>query len=129
MLATLMDHRSLNTTKHYYRVGEARRRDAVDRVTALQFDRHGNRLWRTVQNLLDTEQARRGIGEVAVPYGICGEPSNVKAGGHACPYRFRCVACPVNTCRYSSYFSLGANRRRRPEPLGSTPMLPNLLDR
>src|SRR5664279_1668785 len=65
VLATLMDHRSLNTTKHYYRVGEARRRDAVDRVTALQFDRHGNRLWRTVQNLLDTEQARRGIGEVA----------------------------------------------------------------
>ena len=93
VLATLMDHRSLNTTKHYYRVGEARRRDAVDRVTALQFDRHGNRLWRTVQNLLDTEQARRGIGEVAVPYGICGEPSNVKAGGHACPYRFRCVGC------------------------------------
>jgi len=37
---------------------------------------------------------------------------------------------PVNTCRYSSYFSLGANRRRRrPGLLGSTPMLPNLLDR
>lgn len=93
VLATLMDHRSLNTTKHYYRVGEGRRRAAVDRVTALQFDRHGERIWRTVPALLDSEQARRGIGEVAVPYGVCGEPSNVKAGGHACPYRFRCAGC------------------------------------
>jgi len=93
VLATLMDHRSLNTTKHYYRVGDGRRRAAVDRVTALQFDRHGERIWRTVPALLDSEQARRGIGEVAVPYGVCGEPSNVKAGGHACPYRFRCAGC------------------------------------
>ncbi|MGW4985417.1 transposase [Streptomyces mirabilis] len=27
------------------------------------------------------------------PYGICVEPSNVKAGGHGCPFRFRCVGC------------------------------------
>ena len=34
----------------------------------------------------------------------------------------RCVACPVNTRRYSWYLSLGANRRRRrAELLGSTP--------
>jgi hypothetical protein len=28
-----------------------------------------------------------------VPFGVCAEPSNVQAGGHACPYRFRCVGC------------------------------------
>jgi hypothetical protein len=36
---------------------------------------------------------RRAIGEVAVPFGTCAEPFNVKAGGHACPYRFRCTGC------------------------------------
>lgn len=93
VLGTLMDHRNLNTTKHYYRVGHDRRRDAIDKVTAMQFDRHGNRVWATAKTLLDSEHARRAIGEVAVPFGTCAEPSNVKAGGHACPYRFRCTGC------------------------------------
>jgi hypothetical protein len=74
-------------------VGESRRREAVDKVTALQFDRHGNRIWRDAETLLDSEHARRAIGEVVVPFGTCSEPSNVQAGGHACPYRFRCVGC------------------------------------
>jgi hypothetical protein len=39
------------------------------------------------------EFARRAIGEVAVPYGTCSEPSNVQAGGNGCPYRFRCAGC------------------------------------
>jgi hypothetical protein len=43
--------------------------------------------------LLDSEHIRRSIGEVAVPFGVCAEPSNVKAGGTACPYRFRCAGC------------------------------------
>lgn len=30
---------------------------------------------------------------VAVPFGGCVEPSNVKAGGHACPIRFHCAGC------------------------------------
>jgi integrase len=93
VLRELMDHRKLDTTKQYYRVGETRRREAVDRVAALQFDRHGVRTWRSVQKLLDSEHARRAIGEVAVPFGICTEPSNVKAGGNACPFRFRCAGC------------------------------------
>lgn len=93
VLSTLMDHRSLDTTRGYYTVGDRRRRDAVDKVTAMQFDRHGNRVWRDAKALLDSEHARRAIGEVAVPYGTCSEPSNVQAGGHACPYRFRCVGC------------------------------------
>ncbi|MGH3235213.1 MAG: hypothetical protein ACRDOH_18590, partial [Streptosporangiaceae bacterium] len=37
--------------------------------------------------------ARYAVGEVAVPYGRCTEPSNVQAGGGACPVRFRCAGC------------------------------------
>ena len=93
VLRDLMNHRSINATLRYYRVGENRRRDAVDKVTAMQFDRHGNRIWRDVRALLDAEHARYAIGEVAVPYGRCAEPSNVAAGGGACPIRFRCAGC------------------------------------
>lgn len=93
VLRLLMDHEKLDTTKGYYSVGESRRREAVDRVAALAFDRHGKRVWRLAQTLLDSEHARRALGEVAVPFGVCTEPSNVKAGGTACPFRFRCAGC------------------------------------
>jgi len=93
VLAELLDHRNLNVTRRYYRIGEDRRRAAVDTVTALSFDRHGNRIWREAQALLESEHTRYVIGEIAVPYGSCSEPSNVQAGGGACPVRFRCVGC------------------------------------
>lgn len=59
----------------------------------MQFDRHGNRIWREAKALLDSEHLRRAVGEVAVPYGSCSEPTNVAAGGGECPVRFRCVGC------------------------------------
>jgi hypothetical protein len=93
VLRELMDHESMDTTKRYYRVGEARRREAVDKVTAMQFDRHGNRIWRNALALLDSERARYAVGSVAVPYGTCTQPANVQAGGGACPVRFRCAGC------------------------------------
>ena len=93
VLRELMDHESMDTTKRYYRVGEARRREAVDKVTAMQFDRHGNRIWRNALALLGSERARYAVGSVAVPYGTCTEPANVQAGGGACPIRFRCAGC------------------------------------
>ena len=93
VLAELLDHRSYAVTRGYYRIGEDRRRDAVNKVTALSFDRHGNRVWRDAQALLDSERARHAVGEVAVPYGTCSEPSNVQAGGGACPIRYRCAGC------------------------------------
>jgi hypothetical protein len=93
VLSELLDHRDLNNTRRYYRVGEGRRRAAVDRVSALSFDRHGNRVWRDARALLGSEHARYAVGEVAVPYGTCTEPSNVRAGGGACPVRFRCAGC------------------------------------
>jgi integrase len=93
VLAELLDHRNLNVTRGYYRVGEDRRRSAVDKVTAMQFDRRGNRIWRDARALLDDEHARYTVGSVAVPYGTCTEPSNVAAGGTDCPVRFRCTGC------------------------------------
>ena len=93
VLAELLDHRNLNVTRCYYRVGEDRRREAVDKVTALSFDRHGNRIWQDAAALLESAHARYAVGEVAVPYGRCTEPSNVQAGGGACPVRFRCAGC------------------------------------
>jgi integrase len=93
VLGSLLNHVSLDTTKTYYRVGNTRRREAVDRVAEMQFDRHGNRVWRHAQQLLESERVRRAIGEVAVPFGVCAEPSNVKAGGQSCPFRFRCAGC------------------------------------
>ncbi|MGH8933520.1 MAG: transposase, partial [Egibacteraceae bacterium] len=93
VLAELLDHRSYTVTRGYYRIGEDRRRAAVDQVTALSFNRHGTRVWRDARALLESEHARYAVGEVAVPYGVCAEPSNVKAGGNACPFRFRCVGC------------------------------------
>ena len=65
----------------------------MNKVTTLSFDRHGNRIWRDARTLLDSEHARHAVGEVAVPYGTCSEPSNVQAGGGACPIRFRCAGC------------------------------------
>ncbi len=93
VLAKLLDHNNLDKIRGYYRVGEERRRDAVDKVTAMSFDRHGNRIWRDARALLESEHARYAVGEVAVPYGRCSEPSNVQAGGGACPVRFRCAGC------------------------------------
>ena len=93
VLAELLDHRSFSMTRRYYRIGEDRRRAAVDTVTALSFDRHGNRIWRDARMLLESERARHAVGEVAVPYGTCTEPTNVTAGGGACPVRFRCAGC------------------------------------
>lgn len=93
VLAELLDHRNLNVTRGYYRVGEQRRRAAIDKVTAAHFDQHGNRTWHQARALLDTEHARYAIGSVAVPYGTCTEPSNVTAAGHGCSLRFRCASC------------------------------------
>ena len=93
VLRDLLGHRSTLSTQVYYRVTEKRTRAAVDRLAQHQYDGAGQRLWREVTNLMDSERARRRVGQVAVPFGICAEPSNVQAGGGACPYRLRCLGC------------------------------------
>jgi hypothetical protein len=93
VLCELMDHENMDTTRGYYQVGHERRREAVDKVARMRFDRHGNRIWRETEQILDSERLRHGLGEVAVPYGRCSEPTNVQAGGGQCPIRFRCLGC------------------------------------
>jgi integrase len=93
VLKDLMGHRSLSTTQGYYSITAKRTRAAVDTLAAFQFDRGGNWVWREARALLDSEHQRLAVGQVAVPFGVCSEPSNVKAGGGGCPFRFRCLGC------------------------------------
>ena len=93
VLRELMGHRSMHTTAGYYRITETRIRAAIDRVARHQFDAAGRRVFHDITGLLADEQARMRIGQVAVPFGMCTEPSNVKAGGGACPYKYVCTGC------------------------------------
>jgi integrase len=93
VLKDLMGHRSMSTTQLYYSVTARRVRTAVDTLAAFQFDRGGGRVWGQARALLESEHQRLAVGQIAVPFGVCSEPSNVKAGGGACPFRFRCLGC------------------------------------
>jgi integrase len=86
VLRELMDHRSINTTMGYYTISQSRKREAVDKLRNLVVDRQGRP--EPVPSLAAYE-----IRSVAVPFGNCTEPSNVKAGGQACPIRFQCSGC------------------------------------
>ncbi|WP_179230679.1 tyrosine-type recombinase/integrase [Streptomyces sp. CS227] len=86
VLRELMDHRSLDVTMGYYKVSLSRKQEAVRTVAQLAVDRHGEP--RGFQDPLAYE-----VESVAVPYGGCTEPSNVKAGGGHCRIRFQCAGC------------------------------------
>lgn len=77
---------TITTTMGYYRISQKRKREAVNTMRHLVMDRTGK-----------TEPAPTAaayeIRSVAVPFGNCIEPSNVKAGGQACPIRFQCTGC------------------------------------
>ncbi len=93
VLRELMGHRSMVTTQGYFRVRDERARQAVETLAPLQIDRRGNRTMPLVEQLAASERLRRQVGQIAVPLGLCTEPSNVKARGHGCDYRYRCVGC------------------------------------
>jgi hypothetical protein len=85
VLCELMDHKSVRTTQRYYTVSLKRKREAVTKLAAHVVDYHGR-----PSPCSDTTYELRSI---AVPYGGCTEPSNVKAGGNSCPIRFQCAGC------------------------------------
>ncbi|MED7826474.1 tyrosine-type recombinase/integrase [Streptomyces chiangmaiensis] len=85
VLRDLMDHDDPRTTLGYYRVSLKRKREAVKTLSLQVVDRHGAD---SPCSPLAYEQR-----SVAVPFGGCTEPSNVKAGGQACPIRFQCSGC------------------------------------
>ncbi|WP_175409048.1 tyrosine-type recombinase/integrase [Streptomyces sp. TRM64462] len=86
VLRDLMDHRSANTTAGYYKVSLKRKREAVKTMRQHVMDRVGL----PAPMASNTSYELR---SVAVPFGNCTEPSNVKAGGQACPIRFQCAGC------------------------------------
>jgi len=119
VLRELMGHQSMVTTQGYFRVRDERARQAVQTLAPLQIDRHGNRTMPVVEQLVASERLRRQVGQIAVPLGLCTEPSNVKARGHGCDYRYRCVGCehfrtdPSNQAELRDYLhQLLAGRER-----------------
>ena len=86
VLADLLDHEGLDTVGVYYRVSDKRKRSAIAKVAQHTFDHRGK-----PRSTVDpsTYQLR----SLAVPYGNCTEPANVKSGGQTCPIRFQCSGC------------------------------------
>jgi hypothetical protein len=92
VLRDLMDHRSMTTTLAYYRVGDSRKRAAMETLARHTVDNRG--VTRPVQG--ESSQVARlneQLSWVAVPMGKCSEPSNVRAGGQTCPIRYQCAGC------------------------------------
>jgi integrase len=92
-LRELMSHRSMTTTQGYYRVTAKRLAARSTSWPPSTSTANGNRVWHQARALVDSEHQRLAVGRVAVPFGTCSEPSNVQAGGGACPFRFRCLGC------------------------------------
>ncbi|MFF0062705.1 tyrosine-type recombinase/integrase [Streptomyces sp. NPDC005279] len=86
VLKELMDHRMISTTMSYYQVSLKRKREAITAMRRHAVDRSG-------RPAPFTSTADYEAQSVAVPFGNCREPSNVKAGGKACPIRFQCAGC------------------------------------
>ena len=93
VLRDLMDHRSLTTTLGYYKVGESRKRAAMEVLARHTIDNRG--VTRpAVGEPSAVTHLREHLSWVAVPMGKCSEPTNVRAGGQACPIRYQCAGCP-----------------------------------
>jgi integrase len=86
VLKELMDHAAVATTMGYYQVSLKRKQQAIRSVGPLATDASGD----PAPFASPTAYQRA---SVAVPFGNCTEPSNVKAGGGACPIRFQCAGC------------------------------------
>jgi Phage integrase family len=93
VLKELLGHDTIRVTGCYYRVTARRKRAAQDTLGPLQLDATGHLVRPGVTGLTQAEVLRDQLGQVAVPFGICTEPRNVAAEGHACPFRHRCTGC------------------------------------
>jgi hypothetical protein len=85
ILKELMDHRDLSVTQSYYTVSLKRKREAIQIMSRYVHDRTG------ALRPASGSAARYELTSVAVPFGTCIEPANVKAGGKQCPIRFQCA--------------------------------------
>ena len=93
VLRDLMDHHDLSTTLGYYKVGESRKRGAMEVLARHTIDNRG--VTRpTAGEPSSVTHLREHLSWVAVPMGKCSEPTNVRAGGQTCPIRYQCAGCP-----------------------------------
>ena len=92
-LKELLGHDTVRTTLGYYQVTARRKRAAQDALGPLQISAGAQRVRPDGRALLPAEALREQVGQVAVPFGVCTEPSNVTAGGQSCPFRHRCLGC------------------------------------
>ncbi|MGW5440491.1 tyrosine-type recombinase/integrase [Nocardia asteroides] len=86
VLRDLMDHRSVDTTMGYYKISLKRKREAIKTMRLAVTDRTGAPAPMSSNVAYEARS-------VAVPFGNCIEPSNIKAGGKACRIRFQCAGC------------------------------------
>jgi len=93
VLRDLMDHRSIDTTLGYYNVGESRKREAMELLARHTVDNRGI-IWPAGGTPSALDLLHEQLSWVAVPMGKCSEPTNVRAGGAACPIRYQCAGCP-----------------------------------
>ena len=93
VLRELLGHDTVRTTLGYYRVTATRKRAAQDALGSLQLDAAGRRVRPGAGSLAPSDALREQVGQVAVPFGICTEPTNIAAGGQCCPFRHRCSGC------------------------------------
>jgi integrase len=91
-LAALLGHDNIRTTQAYYRITATMKRAAMERVAPLQLSANGAALI-IVGEISTSDVLRYAVGQVAVPLGVCVEPSNVAAHGQGCPFRHRCFGC------------------------------------
>jgi site-specific recombinase XerD len=91
VLQALMDHTDLKTTQGYYRITSKRKREATERLAQMRRGVTGEA--RPLAGVSDAGHLRDGVAQIAVPFGLCAEPSNVRAGGQQCPIRYRCMGC------------------------------------
>ncbi len=92
VLKELMHHDKMDTTSGYYRITTQRKRDAIKRVLPLQVTASGARLL-VVDAIGASDTGRYALSQIAVPMGSCVEPSNVRAQGAACEFRYKCFGC------------------------------------
>lgn len=87
ILKELMDHKDLAVTQGYYTVSLKRKREAIKIMSRYVQDRAG------APCPQPGTAASYELKSVAVAFGNCTEPANVKAGGKGCPIRFQCAGC------------------------------------
>ena len=92
VLKELMGHEKMDTTSGYYRITSERKRNAIKRVLPLQMTATGAHL-RLIDAVSASDTGRYALSQIAVPMGSCVEPSNVRAHGTACQFRYKCFGC------------------------------------